>query len=186
MRSPNRLRGFRPALRANPRIGRNERGIERAFGEDGAEMVGQPEGDEERVRHRPGADNGGEHDVAHEAGQARKQRIAADGEDLAEHRAVIITNRSSPRKRGPRPIVRFIPACAGMNVASLSERLPDRADDAVLVRLLEISVHRQADHFARQLLADRQRRRRRPGNRDRPAVYAAAWCNRSRSECLAP
>ena len=33
------------------RIGRHERGVERAFGEDGAEMIGQPQRHEERVRH---------------------------------------------------------------------------------------------------------------------------------------
>jgi hypothetical protein len=38
-----------------------------------------------RVRHRPGAQDGREHDVAREAGQPRKERVAADGEDTTEH-----------------------------------------------------------------------------------------------------
>ena len=74
------LRRRRTALGANARIGRNEGGIERAFGKNGAEMIGQPEGDKEGIGDRPGAEDCREHDVAHEAGQAREQRKAADGE----------------------------------------------------------------------------------------------------------
>ena len=73
------------ALGANARIGRNERGIEGAFGENGAEMVRQPERDKEGVGNGTGADDRRQHDVAHETGQAREQRIAADGEDAIEH-----------------------------------------------------------------------------------------------------
>ena len=55
MRSPKMLGGGLPLLRANARIGRNERGVERAFGEDGAEVVGQAKGDEKSVGDRAGA-----------------------------------------------------------------------------------------------------------------------------------
>ncbi len=120
MRSPKQARRSRPALGADPRIGRNEGGVERALGENGAEMVGQPEGDEERVGDRPGADNGREHDVAHEAGQARQQRVAADGENLPDHWRLVITIRSSPRKRGPRLIGTLDSRLRGNNVARLN------------------------------------------------------------------
>ncbi len=55
------------------------------FGEDGAEMVGQPQRDEEGVGHRPGAEHRGQHDVADKAGDAREQREAADREDAFNH-----------------------------------------------------------------------------------------------------
>ena len=73
------------ALRADARIGRHEGRVERAFGEDRAEMIGQPQRDEEGVRHRPGAEHRGKHDVAHEAGDARDQRPSADREDALDH-----------------------------------------------------------------------------------------------------
>ena len=76
-------RGF--ALAVNMRIGRHERGVERAFGKDRAEMIGQPQRHEERVRHRTGAEDRREHDVARKTGQPREKRIAADGEDAPKH-----------------------------------------------------------------------------------------------------
>ena len=69
----------------NMRIGRHERRIEGAFGEDRAEVIGQPQRHEKRVRHRPGPEYRRQHDVARKAGQPRKERIAADGEDTTEH-----------------------------------------------------------------------------------------------------
>ena len=76
----------RPSL-ADARIGRHEGGVEGAFGEDRAEMIGQPQRDEEGIGDRPGAEHRRQHDVAHEAGDARQQRQAADGEDASEHAA---------------------------------------------------------------------------------------------------
>ena len=73
------------ALAMDMRIGRHEGGVERALGEDGAKMIGQAQRHEKRVRHRAGAENGGEHDIARKAGQPRKERIAADREDASEH-----------------------------------------------------------------------------------------------------
>ena len=75
----------RAALTADMGIGRNECRIEGAFGEDGAKMIGQPQRHEERVRHRPGTEDRGQHDVAREARDPREKRIAADGEDAPEH-----------------------------------------------------------------------------------------------------
>ena len=77
---------LRPALLADAGIGRNERGIEGAFGENGAEMVGQPQRHKEGIRRRSRAEDGGEHDVAHKAGDAREQRQPADREDAINHR----------------------------------------------------------------------------------------------------
>ena len=80
-RSANSFAGVGAVLRADARIGRHEGGVERTLGEDRAEMIGQPQRDEERVGDRPGAEDRRQHDVAREAGDAREQREAADGED---------------------------------------------------------------------------------------------------------
>jgi hypothetical protein len=52
------------------RIGRHEGGGEGPFGEDGAEMVRQAEGDEESVGDRSGAENGSHDHIADEASEA--------------------------------------------------------------------------------------------------------------------
>ena len=96
------LGGVLPLLGANARIGGNERGVERAFGEDGAEVVGQAKGDEKGVSNRAGAQERRQHNVAEKAGNARKQRIAADRENPLDHGCFVTIDRSSPRKRGPR------------------------------------------------------------------------------------
>ena len=85
MRSANSLRRRLAALAMDMGIGRHERGVEGALGEDRAKMIGQPQRHEERVRHRTGAEDRREHDVARKPGQPRKERIAADGEDAPEH-----------------------------------------------------------------------------------------------------
>ena len=72
-------------LLADAGIGRHESGIERTFGEDGAEMVRQAKGDEEGVGRGSRAEDRGQHDVAHKAGDARKQRPPADREDAIYH-----------------------------------------------------------------------------------------------------
>ncbi len=74
------------ALVADSRIGGNERRVERALGEDGAEMVRQPQRDEEGIGDRAGAEDRRQHDVAHEAGHARQQRETTDGQNAVEHR----------------------------------------------------------------------------------------------------
>ena len=73
--------GIGAALLANARIGGHEGGIEGTFGEDGAEMVGQPQRDEKGIGNRAGAEHGGQHDIARKAGDTRQSRQAADGED---------------------------------------------------------------------------------------------------------
>ena len=67
------LGGGKPGLLQGARIGGDEGRGKRAFGEDGAEMVGKPEGDEEGVGQRPGAQHRGHDHVADEAGEARDE-----------------------------------------------------------------------------------------------------------------
>ena len=57
---------------------RDERLREGAFGEQPAQQVGQPEGDEEGVGHHAGAEGTGDDEVADEAEDAGKQSHAAD------------------------------------------------------------------------------------------------------------
>ena len=61
---------------------------------DRAEMVRQAERDEERIRDGSRAEHRRHHNVAQEAGHARDEREAADGEDAVDHRW------SSPAKAG--------------------------------------------------------------------------------------
>jgi hypothetical protein len=88
-------RGVGAALVADARIGGNERRVERPFREDGAEMVRQPQRDEERIGDRAGAENRRQHDVAHEAGHARQQRETTDGQNAIEH-PVSASRRDAP------------------------------------------------------------------------------------------
>ena len=53
MRSANSFDGSAPRLLADARIGRHEGGVERALGEDRAEMIGQPQRHEEGVGDGP-------------------------------------------------------------------------------------------------------------------------------------
>ena len=89
MRSANNRAEVSPPLAMDMGVGRHERRVERAFGENRPEMIGQPERHEKRVRDRPGAEDRRQHDVAREAGQPRKERIAADGEDTTEHQPLL-------------------------------------------------------------------------------------------------
>jgi len=52
--------------------------------ENRPEVIGQAQGHEKRVGHGRAKDRS-EHDVARKAGQTRKERVAADGEDTTEH-----------------------------------------------------------------------------------------------------
>ena len=63
---------------------RHEGGAERAFGEEAAEQVGQAQRDEERVGHRPGAEERRGQHVADEAQDAAHHGIAADRRDRAQ------------------------------------------------------------------------------------------------------
>ena len=91
-------RVLRPALLANPGIGRHEGGVERAFGEDGAKVIRQPEGDEERVGDRAGSQHRRHQHVAEEAGQAREQRESAHRQDAVDHAYIrCCTGRSHRR-----------------------------------------------------------------------------------------
>ncbi len=72
------------ALGERARGQRHEGGAEGAFGEQAAEQIGQALGDEERVGHRPGAEDRRGQDVADEAEDPAHQRIGADRGDRAE------------------------------------------------------------------------------------------------------
>jgi hypothetical protein len=48
-------------------------------------MIWQAERDKKRVRDGSGTEDGSEDNIAREAGQPRKERIATDGEDATEH-----------------------------------------------------------------------------------------------------
>ena len=67
------------------RIGGHEGRGEGALGEDGAEMVGQAEGDEEGVGQGAGAEHRRHDHVADEAGDAGDERPPADGGDALDH-----------------------------------------------------------------------------------------------------
>ena len=68
--------GGKPSLLESARVSRNEGGGEGALGEDGAEMIGQPESDEEGVGDRPGAEDRGHHHVADEAARGARRASA--------------------------------------------------------------------------------------------------------------
>ena len=51
------------------RVGRKKRAVERAFAEDGPEMIGDAKRDEERVRDGPGAHHRRQDDVTDKAGE---------------------------------------------------------------------------------------------------------------------
>ncbi len=95
------LGGGKPGLLERARIGRHEGRGEGALGEDGAEMVGKPEGDEEGVGQRPRAQHRGHDHVADEAGEARDEGEPADRGDAPDHgfaRAVMVPPRSGQRR----------------------------------------------------------------------------------------
>ena len=82
------FRRRQPRLLQRMGIGRHEGCRERAFGEDRAEMVRQPEGDEEGIGDGPGAENGGHHHIANETREARYERQPADGGNAPDHGCV--------------------------------------------------------------------------------------------------
>jgi len=85
MRSANSFRR-RFALAVKMGVGRHERRIECAFRENRPEVIGQAQGHEKRVGHRPGAKDRREHDVARKKPVRReKERVAANGKDTTEH-----------------------------------------------------------------------------------------------------
>ena len=85
-RSANKPAALGAALLADARIGRNEGGVKRALGENGPEMVGQAKGDKEGVGRGPGAEDGGQHDIADKAGHPRQQRQPAYRNHAINHR----------------------------------------------------------------------------------------------------
>ena len=77
---------LRPALPDQERREhRDEGGVERPFGEQRPEMVGQPERHEEGIGDRPRPQQCCGQDIPDKAENAAGQGQAADGKDLAEH-----------------------------------------------------------------------------------------------------
>ncbi len=64
-------------------------------------MIGQPQRDEEGVRHRPRAEDRRQHDVAQKTRDARKQREAADGGELPDHAGVTGVPCPDPEPESP-------------------------------------------------------------------------------------
>ena len=78
---------LRPVLLADAGIGRHEGGVERALGENRAEMVGQAQRHEKGVGHRSRAQDRRQNDVADKAGHPRKQGKTADRENALNHQS---------------------------------------------------------------------------------------------------
>ncbi len=72
-------------LLADARIGRDEGGVEGAFGENGAEVIGQAKRYEKCVGHRPGAEHRSENNVAGKPGDPRQQRQPTDRKNAFNH-----------------------------------------------------------------------------------------------------
>ena len=66
-------------------IARQEGGVDRAFAENGAEIIGKQKRDKERVRQHARAQRPGQQGVARKAGDARHQSEAADRKQPPEH-----------------------------------------------------------------------------------------------------
>ncbi len=71
-------------LRQRLAIGRQERGVERAFREDRAEMIGQSERDEEGVRQGTGAEDGGDREIAQGACRPAQHGETGDCAEAAD------------------------------------------------------------------------------------------------------
>ncbi len=95
-----------PLGRQHPRIGWHIGGVEGAFAEDRAELIGQPERHHERIVDRAGPEHGGEHQIAAKAGETRQQREGGDGEEAAIHQA---EPESAARGVRGKPIVTLNP-----------------------------------------------------------------------------
>ena len=77
---------------------RHEGGVERALAEQAAEQVGQFQGDEERIGHRPGAEHRGDQHVPGEAENAARHGPAADRQDAANHASISLCGLSAGRQ----------------------------------------------------------------------------------------
>ncbi len=69
---------------------RHHRGREGPLAQEAAEDVGDPEGDEERVGHRPGAERAGHDHVAHEAEHPTGERRDADAPERADDLGLVV------------------------------------------------------------------------------------------------
>jgi hypothetical protein len=91
------LGGDLATLFQTPREERHEGRVERPLGEQPAKQIGQPEGHEEGIGDRPGADHRGDQDVPHESENPAESGVAADrGDGTKEGHRVITSGRGCP------------------------------------------------------------------------------------------
>src|SRR4030088_3516632 len=111
----------------NVGVGRHECRVERAFANNRPEVIGQPQRHEKHISKRTCAEDCSEHDVAREAGEPRKQRVAADGEDTTEHQP--IPTVAAPCMEPKIIILRSeaIPAAQSWQVAKTAQKREDHA-----------------------------------------------------------
>ena len=150
---------------------RHERLRERAFGEQPAQDVGQPERRLERVHLQPGAERGGLEAFADEAGDAGQERHPADGGQGSEEvqwgggrRAGMARQRALPlrpcrrhEKSGYYAGLSAVPANVVRSAAKPSERRRTRTRNAQTPGTHSMANSAQARKRARQAEATRKR-----------------------------
>jgi hypothetical protein len=99
---------------------RHEGHVERPFGEEAAEEVREREGDQERLGHRAGAEEGRDQDIAGEAEDARQERPEADGHEARDQadRLHVSGRPVARRVRSPRAGVSRAPSAWPRNGTS--------------------------------------------------------------------
>ena len=97
---------------------RHEGEVEGALGEEAAEHVGQREGDQERLRHRAGAEEGRHQDVAQEPEDPAQHRPGADAEERRQQadRTVQRRSPSTVRDRRLEPGLERAPLALGVQL----------------------------------------------------------------------
>ena len=73
----------------HPQIMRDQRSVQRAFGERAARHIDELERHQKRVRDRAGTKQRRDQRVAHEPQRPRRQRAGRDGQDMTDHRTIL-------------------------------------------------------------------------------------------------
>ena len=103
------------------RIGGHIGGVEGAFAENRAEMVGQTEGDIEGIGEHARAQHGAERHVAEKPGCPRQQGEKADREQILVHRAIIAEDFGkgrTPLTRAPAAAIAGVPHLRQISIGS--------------------------------------------------------------------
>ena len=112
---------------------RDEGGREGPLGEQPAEEVRQLESDEERVRHRTRAEQGGDQNIADETEDAARHRVSADGGDGAqESHAVSRRAAHCAQVQGPAGAAASCPVAPAVSPATAA------MDDSASISALRI------------------------------------------------